>query len=152
MKNFFAAFTLICAIVFLHGCGDDTTTEPGGYQYTVVDSLFFQKDYDSLYISVFPGFGYQKIKIKKFKISYDLVTNDLTDSTANMTIAIFDGHTTYWSQIQKGTQCNGHFEFEHEFNKTTDSIQMPFYQAFLRNNPPNGTYLVIKNLKAYHSY
>ena len=149
---------IICLIYFSFvaayfiSCGDDTVQNTE-YQYTQIDSLFFQKDYDSVYIgNINPTvFGYLKIKVKKFRVSYDLYTNDSTDSTAAMIFNISDGHesagNSHW-----GYMCNGYFELDHTFNKVLDSIDINFYLRGVRVPFPNGTYLLVKNLKAYKSY
>lgn len=148
----------IALISYLFGCGEDTPTTPTEYQYTVIDSLFFEKDYDSIYtpFGIQPAVYPIKGKVKKIRIFYDLYSNDTTDSTAYMSFRVNDGswllppvYTPFKSE-HWGYRCNGHFEFDHTFEKILDSINYPHYIGGMRIQ--NGTYLIVRNLKAYKSY
>ncbi|MGB9696129.1 MAG: hypothetical protein ACP5P3_00405 [Ignavibacteria bacterium] len=148
MKRIIIFIPLVLLIIMV-SCSDNSIDST--QQYVVENDLFFQKDYDSVYWFGVYTFGFQKLRIKKIKISFDLITNDITDSLAYMQIIIQDGVPRF-NKVIKGYNCNGHFDFEYEFNITLDSILYPPYLARVNVLTPNGIYLLGKNFKAYRSY
>lgn len=142
-------FIPLTLIIFIVSC-TDTSIDPNK-RYFVERELFFHIDYDSIYGPPTYIIGFKKFKIKKLEVSFDLYTNDITDSLAYMQFIITDGHQIF-NKVFQGYNCNGHFEYNYDFDKTLDSIQDDIYTAGIKLYSPHNLYLLVKNLKAYRWY
>lgn len=131
---------LILLVSLYSGCRESST----GPEYTVIDEIFYQKDYDSLHN---PGINiidiYIHLKIKKIKINFEFYTNR-PDSNY---IALKGGHyPNYWVDTIHNP---GIYTIQHEFPITQDSTIEKVYSLHpLAVN----SYIIVRNFKAYRSY
>lgn len=137
---------IIIAAFTLSGCGEDNPVNS-----TVTDELFYQKEYDSVYYP--PGglggistiHNYVQLRVKKIKITFELYSTR-TDSNV---IRLSAGHyPNYWWDT---THISGLHTFEHVFPTTQDSTDDPVYTLTGRGGS-TGSYIVVRNFKAYRSY
>lgn len=137
--KYFIILILISILLYLPGCGENAT----GPDYTVIDELFYQKDYDSVTNGCQPpSEPSQNIKIKKFRAEFDF-------RAVNGTIDVICGEVGNW-HIQYISEP-GHYNIEFIFNPPIDTTVRPFYTICSPVNCDT-CYAVVQNFKAYRSY